>query len=52
MNEAARTESPAELLPNNAYDAKLLANTRPSGWKNPRPCERAPASVSVALPIP
>ena len=37
MNEAARTESRAELSPNNAYDAKLLANTRPAGWKNPQP---------------
>src|SRR5688500_8661757 len=37
MNEAAHTESRAELSPNNAYDAKLLANTRPAGWKNPQP---------------
>ncbi|MEO8218941.1 MAG: mercuric reductase [Acidobacteriota bacterium] len=27
----------SELLPNDAYDAELLANVRPADWTNPRP---------------
>ena len=37
MNEADHTESRAELLPNDAYDAELLANVRPADWTNPQP---------------
>ena len=33
MNEIDRTE----LLPNDAYDAELLANVRPADWTNPQP---------------
>ena len=40
-----RTEH-AELLPNDAYDAKLLANVRPPDWKNPQP---APSYNLVVL---
>ena len=46
MNEADRTASRADLLPNDTYDAKLLANTRPGGWKNPQP---APSYNLVVL---
>jgi hypothetical protein len=38
MNEA--------LLPDDAYDAKLLANVRPPDWTNPRP---APSYNLVVL---
>ena len=37
MNETDRTERYAEQLPDDVYDAKLLANVRPAGWKNPQP---------------
>ena len=37
MNETDHTESGAALLPNDAYDAELLANVRPAGWTNPQP---------------
>jgi len=31
---------PNRLLPNDAYDAELLASARPPGWKNPTPAPR------------
>ena len=34
MTEGDHTESRSALLPNDTYDTKLLANTRPAGWKN------------------
>jgi hypothetical protein len=46
MNEADDAESRAALLLNDAYDAKLLANTRPAGWRNPQP---APSYNLVVL---
>ena len=41
-----RTEPRAEVLPNDPYDATLLANTRPADWANPRP---APSYNLVVL---
>jgi pyruvate/2-oxoglutarate dehydrogenase complex dihydrolipoamide dehydrogenase (E3) component len=37
MNETDHTESCAALLPDDAYNVELLANTRPARWKNPQP---------------
>ena len=46
MTEPDHTESRSALLPNDTYDTKLLANTRPAGWKNPQP---APSYNLVVL---
>jgi len=46
MTEADHTDSGSALLPNDTYDTKLLANTRPAGWKNPQP---APSYNLVVL---
>jgi len=37
MNKTDSTDSRAALLPNDAYDSELLANTRPTDWTNPQP---------------
>jgi pyruvate/2-oxoglutarate dehydrogenase complex dihydrolipoamide dehydrogenase (E3) component len=37
MNEPDRIEPSPELLPDDAYDAELLANARPADWANPPP---------------
>ncbi|HEX4959713.1 MAG TPA: mercuric reductase [Thermoanaerobaculia bacterium] len=40
MNETARNAPRSELLPNDPYDAELLAHARPPGWTNPTPARR------------
>ena len=46
MNEPDRTE----LLPDDAYDAELLANARPADGTNPQPAPATTSSSSVAAP--
>ena len=46
MHETDRTASRPALLPDDAHDAALLANTRPPDWQNPPP---APSYNLVVL---
>ncbi len=40
MNESGRTHARSSVLPDDGYDAELLANTRPADWTNPQPASR------------
>ena len=37
MKQPRNETDPAELRPDNVFDAELLANVRPADWTNPQP---------------